>query len=380
VVTLDNRSDNQTEKNLALLNDAKRKYSLNFQQEYEKFVHKTTRIEYSKGGVTNIYGFYSFELYTELVITNYNKGKLYKHEISRYDYKYFFENNQLIMIEKFFDSILANTFLIYSVGADLIIIDYNNSKLDTSKKQLHSVTICQYTDEHKLSKYLRGAVLSDLNIYYYESQEYAYTQTEMKIKRELYQYLMGEKIMHEAAFPISVLENKENMKNLKVSDQIIKNLLKNNWMSIMKSWNINKGYAISLIIHDRMTIEVDYAEENEYNQSPFSQERWDYTYWKQNSFPLLKSEEEKNLFSTWLNQLDDIGISTDNLIVNTVFTNLIVTIVHEIITDGIIEKSFGRSVPVICTNFDISDEILELNRKVNIEELVRGYLLWAESL
>jgi len=191
---------------------------------------------------------------------------------------------------------------------------------------------------------------------------------------------MGEKIMHEAAFPISVLENKENMKNLKVSDQIIKNLLKNNWMSIMKSWNINKGYAISLIIHDRMTIEVDYAEENEYNQSPFSQERWDYTYWKQNSFPLLKSEEEKNLFSTWLNQLDDIGISTDNLIVNTVFTNLIVTIVHEIITDGIIEKSFGRSVPVICTNFDISDEILELNRKVNIEELVRGYLLWAESL
>jgi hypothetical protein len=380
VVTLDKNTETQNETNLDLLNCSIRRYSSDFQPEYEKFIHRTTRIEYSKGGVTNTFGFYSFELYSELVITNYNKGKLYKREISCYDYKYFFENNQLIMIEKFFDGVIANTFLMYSNEQDLVLIDYNNTKSDTSIKSLHSVVICQYNDGHKLSKYLHGLVLKDHTFYYYESQEYAYTQTEMKITRTLYQYQMGAKKMKEETFPISVLEKKKNVKNKQISDQMIKKILKNNWMSIMKSWNIHDGYAITLIMHDRMTIEIDYAEENANNQDPYSQERWDYTYWEQNSFPLLKSEEEKNLFSAWLDQLDDKGISTESLIENTVFTSMVVTIVNEIKADRIIEKSFGRSVPVICTNFDISDEMLELNRKVNIKEQVRGYLFWVESL
>ncbi|MDO9629301.1 MAG: hypothetical protein Q7I99_05310 [Acholeplasmataceae bacterium] len=375
---LDKNMLTQVNENLELLNEIRKNYDCDFTSQYNEFVNRTTRNEYSKGGVNNTFGYYSFDLFDELIITNYRKGKIYNHEISGFDYKYSFQESKLIMIEQFDNAVRVNSYFLHHLKSKKYIIGYLSMNLRTNSKP-SVLMLCIYDDKDRLMKFLYGGISGD-RISNYEERLYQYSKTEFMIQEYSYHYWSGVSHVRDFTFPLSVLDDKaEQQVTKKISNKMIKRVLKDNWISIMQSWNIKSGYAISVILHNRMTIEIDYAEEDESNQAPYSEQRWDYTYWNQNSKSLLQNEYDKKVFEAWLEQHEESNLSNQSLTENTKFLSILSSIIKELKEESFIKTCFKKEVPVIVTNFDHDDSILKLNLKLNNRKLIEGYSKWFEQ-
>ncbi len=361
--------------NLKILNEVRNQYNYNLDSVYGRLCDRTTRIEYGKGSNVLPYGYYTFDFEQKLFIDGYRKGRLFNYPISGYNYKYFFDGAELIMIERYLNNIKRKVTIIHHFDNSRILVDYhifvaNSDSMPTGLK------ICQYNQSGQLIKYLDGGISGD-HIRNYSVQLYEYSTSEFVFrKHSYYNFFTNVTASRDFTFPLSKLNENvipESFKRIKNS--IIKNMLLNNILSILHAWPLDNIYAISLIIHNESTIEVDYAIDSD-KVDVDEQYTWDYSYWVQHSESLLKTEDERNIFEIWRNQDDEVQISDKDLIESKSFILILASMVKELRRNELMRKPHLENIPIIVTNLDINESIYRLNKKLNNGKLPDGYVNW----
>lgn len=362
-------------KNIILLNEIKNQYNFSLASVYSRLCDRTTRIEYCKGSNVLPYGYYTFDFEHKLFIDDYRKGRLFNYPVSGYNYKYFFDGDELIMIETYGNNIKRKVTIIHHFETSRILIDYHIfiSKSDSMPTGLK---ICQYNQSGQLIKYLDGGITGD-QIRNYSVQSYEYSSSEFIFSKHSYYYLFSNiTVSPDMTFPLSALNENVMPKSFKkINNSVIKNLLFNNFLSILNSWPKDHIYAISFIIHSQSTIEVDYA--IDYDKVNVDEKYiWDYSYWIQHSESLLKTEDERNIFEIWKNQDDEIQISNIDLIESKSFNHVLSSMVKEFRRNELMRQLHLENIPILVTNFDIDESIYRLNKKLNNGKLPDGYVNW----
>lgn len=141
----------------------------NMEDEYKRIVDSSLKCEYSKGGITSIFGIYSQEPLTETIVHNYRKGKLIKNSRNKYDFKYYFDDdNNLVLIEKYLSGkIYYLIFFFYKKNIKEIVM------YSFSKKTIEMVAKGEYDSESKLIRYLQSEVFKEYAVSFNE-QLYSY--------------------------------------------------------------------------------------------------------------------------------------------------------------------------------------------------------------
>jgi hypothetical protein len=103
---------------------------------------------YSMGGLKNIHGFFSFDKFDELVLTNYNKGKIVK-ETKTYDFQYYFSNGYLRLIEKMSDKYVYSINFIYYFTEKVLVVGYRPDFANQTLR-LDSITLCFLDNNNNL--------------------------------------------------------------------------------------------------------------------------------------------------------------------------------------------------------------------------------------
>jgi len=371
---------NRIEENLRILNEKLKKHGDSLINKHNLFNQRVTRIEYSTGGNNSDFGYYSFDPYNSLVMASYRRGKLYHHVIDYFNYRYSFEEDQLIMIERFDEGKMNAIFFVHHEKQEKFIISYFFIDYYHHDNTPGAITLCHYDEENRIKRFLESSLIGG-KVFHFEERIYDYTPSEVIIKR--FRYYQGFEVtpLSDQVFPLSALHQKsKSQATTKVTDKMIKDILKKEWISVMNSWNIKDGYAISVLLPDQMTIVIDYAEEEPTNQNPYTSQRWDYTYWwNQQRQSLLKSEKEVGIFEKWLDQYEKNHPSNDSLIENEKFIQILHRVIKELREESIIKNCFKKEVPVILTNFDLHEKVLEVNKKLNTPKLIKDYVKWFDE-
>lgn len=361
--------------NLKILNEVRNQYNYNLDSVYGRLCDRTTRIEYCKGSNVLPYGYYTFDYEFRLFIDGYRKGRLFNYPISGYNYKYFFDGEELIMIERYENDIKREVTIIHHFDDSRILIDYHifTTKSDSMPTGLK---ICQYNQSGQLIKYLDGGISGD-HIRNYSVQLYEYSTSEFVFRKHSYHYFFSNiTASRDYKFPLSTLnENVIPESFEKIKNSVIKNMLLKNFLSVLQSWPKDNIYAISLIIHNESTIEVDYAMDSDKVDVDLDH-YWDYTYWVQHSESLLKTEDERNIFEIWRNQDDEEQNSDKDLIESKSFNQVLSSLVKELRRNELMRQPHLENIPILVTNLDINESIYRLNKKLNNGKLPDGYVNW----
>jgi len=355
-------------------------------KEYQKFIDMSVRVEYSIGETYGPFGYYSSEYLGDFLLGG-SRGKLVDSKAKKIDFKYYFDNNNdLILIERFFNGNVSDQIFFYKYNRKKEIYYFNiydNSIYNYSNK-LYLVGVCFYDELNRLMKYIYTDYLINNQVLNYRELKYEYFKDELVIKFCIYSHPNphtwpdGRIINEEYRYPI-----KNNKTKKLIKDKEMYNFLKKRVIEIIESWTVENGYAISLIICESSSVSLDYNEENENNVDIHSEKRWNYAFWNQHDYEVTKSYEEKELLQNWLIYLDNKNgedYSICNLIDNPHFTDMVVKIMNEIRKEGLISKTFGKEVPIIIHDLDYHDHMVKLTKLVNDQYLIDDFIKWYEKL
>lgn len=152
---------------------------------YHQIIEKTVRVEYSKGGVTSIFGIYPIEPFEEKNCINYTKGRKIKGIPKKFNFKYYFDkDDNILMWEKYLDGIFRNRHIALYKNNIKIIISFHNYNFEDKTVDIYSIYKCEYDDENRIIRYLRSyghnhnGIISMVNEILYEySENEAYVTT-----------------------------------------------------------------------------------------------------------------------------------------------------------------------------------------------------------
>jgi hypothetical protein len=148
-------------------------------------------------------------------------------------------------------------------------------------------------------------------------------------------------------------------------------------------------YVASLFVYDedddpeRPTATVGFNTEemvaSELEDEPDEAEvRWNYAYWLQNDLGMLADPDSDPagaaLRDEWVAGLDDPDEATE------AFVELLVRVVQSLHADGVVDRVFGRPIPVLIHELEYYDEIAEQNARANPGELAGGLRDWIEAM
>ena len=171
--------------------------------------------------------------------------------------------------------------------------------------------------------------------------------------------------------------------------------LENKLRDIISSWNEDDIYAISFFVyaneafqyngHSNVTkFSVSYNTESDCNGAgPFSEERWNYAFWRQNEIPIIEDDDEnegmKILFDWYKeNGIDNIGYEDHNACYDLEMRYIgkgpvgyyellseITAVAKKLQDSGFIKNKFGAPIPIIIHDLEYPWYIIEANKKVN---------------
>jgi hypothetical protein len=163
-------------------------------------------------------------------------------------------------------------------------------------------------------------------------------------------------------------------------------------------------YAVSLWVNDeeddarRTTFVVGFNTEarvREVTPQAWDEEeaRWNFAHWLQNELVVVAggyegSEDAEGLAlrRRWIEELGlwyaDDGESDESYRkggeIYDQFFALAVRLVKRLHDSGVVERAFGRPLPVVIHELEYCDEITEYNRAANAPELIEDFLRWVE--
>ena len=162
------------------------------------------------------------------------------------------------------------------------------------------------------------------------------------------------------------------------------------------SWTDVDIYVISLLVYDdhdnpcKPTVTLGYNTEQWYRDSipeadDAQEARWNYAFWIQNEELCYGIDDTASDVKRWVlangfpyNENDDeLEEEEYDRLVGTItkaFVRVLIEIVQQLHTSGIIKNKFGKEIPVLIHELEYYDEIAEQNIEANGEELVKDFV------
>lgn len=184
----------------------------------------------------------------------------------------------------------------------------------------------------------------------------------------------------------------------KIKDDII-----TRFIPIINSWEVYDIYSISFYVNDmednpcRPTVTLGFNTEEEVSKNLMyadeQEVRWNYAYWPHNiestfgikdtSSMLIKKwvlennflyKENYNPFDTTIELINELGKITD------AFVQILIDVVKEIHSRGIIRKKFNCDIPILIHELEYYDKSATQNIEANGAELVKDFTDYIYSL
>lgn len=399
--------------------------NVGYLNKYQEYIRMANDFKYSRGGLLFHYGIFSPEPLTERFVSNCNVGKQLKRIDKGYDYKYYFKDDQLILIEKFSDNQLS-----YIIFFDKIDDTLEITSFGCNHSTLAWVAKCEYLD-NKLSRYIEASYDEMYNLSSFYEHLYTYQNdyylAEYRIHSDgkytnVYQIVNKYKLFYENKdcdlldryhfeknnnghlrythdkigefVKISVLDLDGNIIGSKIdyydedkkedlSLDFEKDMKYNLYTLIVdkiKSWIDEDIYAISLFVQlekDTPTVTlgyntIAYCKAKSFFSMNEEEAKWNYAYWLQNHELEFGYGNSKLLVEQWIEKNNYIDMDSDEIV--DAFYNVLVDIVQELHSSNIIKNKFKKDIPVIIHELEYYDKIAEYNIKANTYELVKDFI------
>ncbi|MBE6580032.1 MAG: hypothetical protein E7650_00275 [Ruminococcaceae bacterium] len=171
--------------------------------------------------------------------------------------------------------------------------------------------------------------------------------------------------------------------------------LKSKICDIISMWNEDNIYAISFFVYSNEAYQyngysnvtefcVSYNTEADCNGADrFSEERWNYAFWRQNEFPVIEANNEnegiKILFEWYKqNSIVNIGYEDSKACYDDKMRYIgkgpvgyyellseIAIVAKELQDSGFIKNKFGRAIPIILHDLEYAWYVMEATKKAN---------------
>lgn len=370
------------------LHDVYVKYKdFDFMNHYYKISNTNTNNKYSKGiGFTA--GLYEPSYVDEMRCGNATIGKEIKNIDKGYDYKYYFdENDRIILSEKYLSGKLYYINFYFYVDNILEFINYEvNRGLYSLSKSFYDdndriyrhiqIGIFDKYDPIENSKYNEHIFRYEDNIAYIKEITY-YNPSErleqlgfkkrteilnMKIIDNILYYLdnnQNVKSFHPIRFKI--VDGKKVNVSLPKKVPVFK-IIKENIIKILDKWKeIDK--TVIWINCESLDLEMQYTTLTE-----DSEEKWNIAFYDADEEEIF---EDKNHIQVLEDLLFNNGCNIDDLISESdYFVNKMIKIIKELRKEGYITDNTA----VILSNLEISDSTLEIVKKINKKATIKGFL------
>jgi hypothetical protein len=128
-------------------------------EDYNKILDSCDSVKYSSGGLMNMHGVFSFDKFDELVIGNYEKGKMTEDK-KNFDFRYSYQKGNLQMIETFSNKILLYIYFVYYNDNQVLTVGYRPD-FRSQKLTLEYITISFISGEGVLEESVIVAIIED---------------------------------------------------------------------------------------------------------------------------------------------------------------------------------------------------------------------------
>lgn len=356
----------------------------NFMNYYE-ISKKNTNNKYSKG-LGFIAGLYEPSYVDEMRCGNATIGKEIKNIDKGYDYKYYFdENDRIILSEKYLSGKLHYINFYFYVNNVLEFIHY---EVDGG---IYSLSKSYYDDNDRICRHIQIGIFDKYNpidntIYNEHLFKYEDNITYIALITHYNppQWLIGEKSKKTGIINMKIVDNilyhlddNLNVKSFypirfkivngqKVNVPLPKRvpifkIIKENLIKILDKWrNIYK--SVIWINCESLDLEIQYTTLKEDNEA-----KWNIAFYDANEEKIFDDLNHPQVLE---DLLFNNGCNTDDLINESdYFVNKMIKIIRELRKEGHITDDTA----VILSNLEISENTLNIAKKINKKETIKGF-------
>lgn len=365
------------DRNVVLLNACYEKHNDKFENKWNEAISLVTHVEYSTCSYINLLGYYAESILGGLIIDNFRRGIVSKTPIKKYNFKYYFDsNNRIIITERLYsDTELSEIFFHIYEDSVVYVLGYDY----TISRELACLVRNEFDEQGRMIHHLYSRISSQC----ITEHVFHFTNTEMTISHAMY---MTDDVVDEDTikwehdtFPIEWLNGRPESKFNAVSAKCIALRLKKNIELILQDISIYKPYAIMFILKDPKAIAIDFAVDNETNKGRISENRWNYSCWEHHSKPIWKNKKEIDQFNLWFEETAPQR-NLEYVLDHQEFTSLFIDVIKEI-KESIIYKLLPlKSALILVTDYEIYERVIEINESINHEHEIQDYLQWCKML
>ncbi len=353
---------------------------------YKEIAAANTNNKYSKGLGFHA-GLYEPSYVMEMRVTNCTIGKEVKRIDNGYDYKYYFdEQDRILLSEKYVAQKFGNlNFYFYSEGVCEYIL------YDVKRQTINALSISYYDDLGRITRYLEAKywgndfqdALYEEQVYRYEDDKTYITETEYKDPSERFKWLkqkvvttnmmiegnmlyyLDEDGRVNSYYPIrfKIVDGKKVSVPLPKKVPVFK-IIKENMINILSKWK-DTDKSVIWILCESTDLVMQYT-----TLQADCEEKWNIAFYE-------TDEEEIFTDKRHVQVLEDLlfnnGCDTDDLINGSdYFVSKMIRIVKDLRKEGCIPAD----VAVIVSALEISDNTINIAKKINQKEIIRGFCDW----
>ena len=371
------------------LYDVYMKYKdFDFMNYYYEISKKNTNNKYSKG-IGFVAGLYEPSYVDEMQCGNATIGKEIKNIDKGYDYKYYFdENDRILLSEKYLSGRLAYINFYFYANNVLEFIDYEVNE------GIYSLSKSYYDDNNIICRHIQLPIFDkyDTNYnYIYEEHLFKYEENITYITLMRY-YDIPQKRLIRLKY-----EKGTEVVNVKIADNILYHLdddlnvisfypirfklvngqkvnvplpkrvpifkiIKKNLIQILDKWrNIDK--SVIWINCESLDLEIQYTTLKEDNER-----KWNIAFYDANEEKIFDDLNHPQVLE---DLLFNTGCKADDLINGSdYFVNKMIKIIRELRKEGYITDDTA----VILSDLEISEKTLSIAKKINKKETIKGFV------
>lgn len=369
---------NHVKKELKELYEKYRVYD--FIKRYKEIIKTNTNVKYSKGWALKA-GLYEPSFVSEIRVTNCSMGKEVKNPNKGYEYKYYFDDHdRIILSERGPDKKELNFYFYHDNVLEYIF--YNKDF------GISSISKSFYDNEGRLVRYIaipdfykdfNNTTLIEEHLYRYENDvtyitEKDYWQpddccqcideetrvTNMKVIENMVYYL-DEQNNVQSFYPIRFKLVNGKKVNVPLPKPVpIFKIIKENMIKILNEWkNINP--SVIWINCESPDLEMQYTTLKE-----DCEEKWNIAFYDANEKEIL---EDKSHVQVLEDLLFNHNCDPDDLIYEDYFVSKMIKIIKELRKEGY----FLDTTAVILSDLEISENTFEIAKKINKKEIIKGF-------